>query len=162
MRFPGRRLRSRIIWTTALASMLAMGAMIGTAILALNAVTRSNVDSTLRERFALDSSNIRDDPRGPQVALDTPIDSVEESTWLFDSSGARILGPRAGRRVQEVVADLSGVSRRTSLTRHERAYLAGPVTINGSDRSPGVLVVSQSLNPYEDTSTTRISVRVSS
>ena len=50
-RFRRRGLRSRIIWTTALVSALAMGAMIGTVVLALNAVTRSNVDSTLADRF---------------------------------------------------------------------------------------------------------------
>ena len=64
-----------------------MGAMIGTAILALNAVTRGNVDTNLRDRFVLGSEGIKDDPRGPKVALDTPLDSVEDSTWLFDASG---------------------------------------------------------------------------
>jgi signal transduction histidine kinase len=53
--------------------------------------------------------------------------------------------------VQEVVDDLGTVTQRTSLTKRERAYLAGPVTIGGPDPGPGVLVVAQSLKPYEDT-----------
>jgi two-component system, OmpR family, sensor kinase len=150
MRLP-RRLRSRIVWTTALVSVLAMGVMIGTAIIALDAVVRSNVDSTLRDRFVLDSSSIQDNPRGPVAALENPVDAVQDSTWLYDSSGRQILGPEAGRRVQAIVDDLSDVSRRTSLTHHERIYLAGPVRIGGPTPGPGVLVVSQNLEPYEDT-----------
>jgi signal transduction histidine kinase len=151
MRFPGRRLRSRIIWTTALVSLLAMGAMIGTAVLALDAVISRNVSSSLQDRFALDSSSIRNNPRGPEVALSSPVDSVQDSTWLFDSSGRQILGPQAGRRVREVVRDLSAVTSRTSTTKHERVYLAGPVTIRGPRPGRGVLVVSLNLEPYEDT-----------
>jgi signal transduction histidine kinase len=153
MRFQGRGLRSRIIWTTALVSLLAMGAVIGTAILALNAVTRGNVDTNLNDRFVLASEGIKDDPRGPKVALDTPLDSVEDSTWLFDGSGRQVLGPDAGRRVQGVVDDLGTVTKRTSLTKRGRVYLAGPVTIGGPDPGPGVLVVAQSLEPYDDTRT---------
>ncbi len=153
MRYPSGRLRSRIIWTTALVSLLAMGAMIGTAVLALNAVTRSNVDASLRDRFSLDSQSIKSDPRGPQVALDSPIDSVEDSTWLYDAAGTQVLGPEAGRRVQETVDGLAGVTTKTSLTRRGRVYLAGPVTIGGPDPGRGVLVVSQNLKPYEDTRT---------
>ncbi len=153
MRFQGRGLRSRIIWTTTLVTLLAMGAVIGTAILALNAVTRGNVDTNLRDRFVLGSEGIKDDPRGPKVALDTPLDSVEDSTWLFDASGKQVLGPDAGRRVQQVVDDLGTVTERTSLTKRGRVYLAGPVTIGGPDPGPGVLVVAQSLKPYDDTRT---------
>ena len=153
MRFQGRGLRSRIIWTTALVSLLAMGAVIGTAILALNAVTRGNVDTNLNDRFVLASEAIKDDPRGPKVALDTPLDSVEDSTWLFDGSGTQVLGPDAGRRVQGVVDDLGTVTKQTSLTKRGRVYLAGPVTIGGPDPGPGVLVVAQSLEPYDDTRT---------
>jgi len=149
--FPGRGLRSRIIWTTALVSLLAMGAVIATAVLALNAATQSNVDTNLRDRFVLGSEAIKKDPRGPKVALDSPLDSVEDSTWLFDASGTQVLGPEAGQRVQEVVDDLGTVTQRTSLTKRERAYLAGPVTIGGPDPGPGVLVVAQSVKPYEDT-----------
>jgi two-component system OmpR family sensor kinase len=125
--------------------------MTGIAIVALNAVTQNTVDSSLRDRFVLDSTSIKDNPQGPKVALDSPIDSVEDSTWLYDSDGAQVLGPEAGRRVQELVGDLSKVTKRTSLTRNGRAYLAGPVTIGGPDQGRGTLVVSQSLRPYEDT-----------
>ncbi len=153
MRFPGHHLRSRIIWTTALVSLAAMAAMAATAIVALNAVIDKNVDSSLRDRFALDSSSIRNNPRGPEVALSNPVDSVQDSTWLYDADGRQILGPQAGRRVQSVVRSLSAVPSRTSTTKHDRLYLAGPVTIGGPSPRPGVLVVAQSLDPYEDTRT---------
>jgi two-component system OmpR family sensor kinase len=151
VRSPARRLHFRIIWTTALVSVLAMGAMTGIAIVALTIVTRNAAESSLQDRFVLDSTSIRDDPLGPRAALASPIDSVEDSTWLYDASHTQLLGPDAGRRVAGVVRALSDASRRTSLTHHDRVYLAGPVTIGGPRPGHGVLVVSQSLEPYEDT-----------
>jgi signal transduction histidine kinase len=118
---------------------------------ALNAVTRNAADSSLENRFVLDSTSIRDNPLGPKAALASPIDSVEDSTWLYDSSRRQVLGPEAGSRVQAVVDGLSHATSRTSLTHHDRIYLAGPVTIGGPTSGRGVLVVSQSLEPYEDT-----------
>jgi two-component system OmpR family sensor kinase len=150
---PARRLHFRIIWTTALGSLLAMGAMTGIAIVALNAVTRNAAESSLRDRFVLDSTSIKDNPRGPKAALASPLDSVQDSTWVYDSSNTQLLGPEAGRRVQAVVDHLSYTTSRTSLTHHERMYLAGPVRIGGPTPGRGVLVVSQSLEPYEDTRT---------
>ncbi|MEP6814409.1 MAG: hypothetical protein ABI873_02525, partial [Marmoricola sp.] len=75
MRFPARRLRSRIIWTTALVSGIAMAAMIGTVLLALTALTRNSVSSTLEARLSVLSSAIESDPAGPTRALETPDDS---------------------------------------------------------------------------------------
>ena len=50
--------------------------------------------------------------------------------------------------------ELGSVSKRTLKTRHERVYLAGPVTIRGgSSAGPGVVVVSESLEPYESNRT---------
>lgn len=152
--FLGAGLRSRIIWTTALVSGVAMAAMIGTVVLALNAVTRSNVDSKLEDRRVVISSSIENDEDGPGRALESPADSIEDSTWLFDPQGQQIEGPQAGERVQAVAEGLRGVERRTSLTRRERVFLAAPVDIRGGPRrGRGVLVVSESLEPYEDTRT---------
>lgn len=150
----GRGLRSRIIWTTALVSALAMGAMIGTVVLALNGATRSNVDATLTGRFQTTRSALDSSENTPAQALETSVDSIEDSTFLYDRDGILVEGPKAGRRVRGVADRLGTVSRKTRTTQHERAYLAAPVTIRGgTSPGPGVLVVSESLEPYESTRT---------
>lgn len=155
MRFlVGRGLRSRIIWTTAVVSGLAMGAMIGTVVLALNGATRSNIDATLADRFQTTRSAVESGKSNPTQALESSVDSIEDSTWLYDGQGELIEGPKAGERVREVADRLGTVSRKTTTTQHERVYLAAPVTVRGgASRGPGVLVVSESLEPYESTRT---------
>ncbi len=151
----GRGLRSRIIWTTALVSGLAMGAMIGTVVLSLNGATRSNVDATLTDRLSTTRSAVENAKYSPAQALESPVDSIEDSTWLYDGAGRLVEGPEnAGRLVREVAARLGSESKRTTTTQHERAYLAAPVTIRGGTApGPGVLVVSESLKPYESNRT---------
>jgi signal transduction histidine kinase len=150
----GRGLRSRIIWTTALVSALAMGAMIGTVVLALNGATQSNVKSTLTGRFETTRSALEDRKNTPAQAMETSVDSIEDSTWLYDSDGNLVEGPKAGRQVRAVADRLGTSTKKTSTTQHERVYLAGPVTIRGgTSPGPGVLVVSESLEPYESTRT---------
>lgn len=155
MRFlVGRGLRTRIIWTTALVSGLTMGAMIGTVVLALNGATQSNVESTLTDRFQTTRSALERGRSTPEQALETSVDAIEDSTWLYDSDGSLIEGPKAGRHVREVADRLGTVPKKTSTTQHERVYLAAPVTIRGgSSPGSGVLVVSESLEPYESTRT---------
>jgi two-component system OmpR family sensor kinase len=153
-RLPERGLRSRIMWTTALISALAMAAMIGTVILVLNAVTRNDVESTLEDRLVVIASGIESDQQGPERALESPVDSIEDGTWLFDDSGTQIEGPKAGTRVQALADSFADVTRKTTTTRRERVYVAAPVTIRGGPASGrGVLVVSQSLEPYQNTRT---------
>jgi len=152
--FVGRGLRSRIIWTTALISALAMGAMIGTVVLALNGATQSNVESTLTDRFETSRSALESGKGTPAQALETSVDSIEDSTWLYDADGNLVEGPKAGRNVRGVADRLGTASKTTRTTQHERVYLAGPVTIRGgTSPGPGVLVVSESLEPYESTRT---------
>ena len=130
-----------------------MGAMIGTAILALNAVTRSNVDTNLRDRFVLGSRRSRSDPGGPKVALDSSAGLRSRTAPGCSTPPAtQVLGPEAGRRVQAVVDDLGTVTEQ-DVTDHARGggYLAGPVTIGGAP-TPGrgvLVVVAESLKPYE-------------
>jgi two-component system OmpR family sensor kinase len=150
----GRGLRSRIIWTTALVSGLAMGAVIGTVVLSLNEATRSNIDRELSARFEATRSLLEGGKSSPAQALESPVDSIEDSTWLYDGEGHLIEGPKAGHRVRTLTDSLGTVSKRTTTTRHERVYLAAPVVIRGGPSpGPGVLVVSESLEPYESTRT---------
>jgi two-component system OmpR family sensor kinase len=148
----GPGLRSRIIWTTAVVSALAMGAMVGTVVLALNGATHSNVESTLTGRFETTSSALGSGKSTPEQAMETSVDAIEDSTWLYDSDGVLVEGPKAGRHVRGVADRLGTVTRKTTTTQHERVYLAAPVTIRGGPNpGPGVLVVSESLEPYEST-----------
>jgi signal transduction histidine kinase len=55
--------------------------------------------------------------------------------------------------VQDVADRLGRVSARTRVARGERVFLAAPVEIGGAEPRQGVLVVSQSLEPYEATRT---------
>lgn len=151
MRFPARRLRNRIIWTTALVSAIAMTAMIGTTLLALTTLTRNSVDSTLEDRLSVISSGIESDADGPTQALETPDDSIDDTTWLYDARGVQLDGPDSGPRTQAAADSLARVTRRTTMQRRERVYLASPVRIKGPHPTRGVLVVSQSLDPYETT-----------
>jgi two-component system OmpR family sensor kinase len=155
MRFlRGRGLRSRIIATTALVSAVAMGAMIFTVVLSLNGATRSNVDATLSDRFQATSSAVGNAKNTPAQALESSVDAIEDSTWLYGSDGILIEGPRAGRHVQAVADRLGSVTRKTTITHHDRVYLAAPVRIRGGlSPGPGVLVVSESLQPYESNRT---------
>ncbi len=150
----GRGLRARIIWTTALVTALAMGAMIGTVVLSLNGATKSNVKATLSDRFQTTRSAVESGKNTPSQAVESSVDAIEDSTWLYDEDGNLIEGPKAGRRVRAVADRLGSVSRPTLVTNHERVYLAGPVTIRGGSNSgTGVLVVSESLEPYESNRT---------
>ncbi|MDQ6641413.1 MAG: hypothetical protein M3Y66_02845, partial [Actinomycetota bacterium] len=149
MRFPARRLRTRIIWTTALVSGIAMTVMVGTVLFVLGTLTRNSVDSALNDRMSVMSAAIARDPTGFSQALATPVDSIDDSTWLFDAQGKQLDGPRAGARVEATAKSLAKVSQRTTVQVRELVYLAAPVTINGPHAPRGVLVVSQNLEPYE-------------
>ena len=157
MRFPPRRLRSRIIWTTALVSGVAMALMIGTVLLVLTTLTRNSVDTTLKDRLSVISSGIENNTSGPAQALETADDSIDDTTWLFDAQGSQLDGPHARERTQASADSLSRVTEQTGTKRGERVYLAAPVDIQGANGGRGVLVVSQSLEPYE---TTRIEITV--
>ena len=146
-----QRLRRRIVRSTALVSAVAMAAMIGTVVLALSAVTRNSVDSTLDDRFDVISAAIASSSKDPTTSIETPDDAIDDSTWLYGPSGSVIDGPRAGARVQAVADGLGDVTSRTRVVRGDRVFLAAPVTIGARAKASGVLIVSESLGPYEST-----------
>ena len=148
-----RPLRTRIVVTTALVSAIAMAAMVGTVVLALNAITRNSVKSALDDRMSVISAGIESSDQGPDEALETPDDSIDDTTWLYDADGTVLIGPRAKPRTQKVADGLGTVTERTRVEHNERMFLAAPVEIGGPDPAKGVLVVSESLEPYESTRT---------
>lgn len=153
MRVPGRSLRARVVWTTAAVSAVAMAAMVGTVVLILHALARNSIDTALDDRLSLVSSVIDIGDNGVVEGLEIPDDSIDDSTWVFDASGRLLDGPRAGKRVQATVDTLGSVTVRTTLERRDRAYVAAPVAVGGADSVNAVVVVSQSLEPYEATRT---------
>ena len=152
-----RGLRNRIIWTTAMVSALAMGAMIGTVVLSLNGATRSNVNATLSDRFQSTRSAVESGKNTPAQAMESSVDSIEDSTWLYDGDGNLVEGPRAGRHVRAVADRLGTVSHKTTTTQHERVYLAAPghdprrvepeARRPGGLREPGALRVQPDRDP---------------
>ena len=153
MRSRSPSLRRRIVWSTAVVTAIAMAAVTGTVVLILAALTRNSVDSALTDRLALVASAVENGPDGSVRTLGVPDDSVDDSTWIFDVDGKQIQGPDAGRRVQAVAESLSRVTARTDIERRERVYLAEPIAASGSGAPNAVVVVSESLEPYESTRT---------
>ncbi|MEO6606788.1 MAG: HAMP domain-containing sensor histidine kinase [Aeromicrobium sp.] len=131
-----------------------MTAMIGTVVLVLNATSAQAADSTLRDRLDAVSATLSIDSSGVVKELETPDDVIDNSTWIFDTSGNVIDSPRAGKRVVATVRSLSQVPHRKSLESHDRVYLAAPIR-DKAGTTFAVVVVTESMGPYE---TTRIAV----
>ena len=64
-----------------------------------------------------------------------------------------LIGPKARPGTQEAADRLGQSPKDRTSSHHERVYLAAPVKIGGPDPGSGVLVVSESLEPYEATRT---------
>lgn len=149
MRSPGRTLQSRIVWTTTIVTALAMAAMIGTVLLILQALSMNNVEQRLTDQASAISTTIVVADDGSITASETPIDSIDDTTWIYDTDGGLVEGPKAGRKVTQVVESLSRATKRTRLENDERVFLAVPVRDNGTTHA--VVVVGASLEPYEST-----------
>jgi signal transduction histidine kinase len=149
MKAPGRTLISRIVWTTTVVSAIAMAAMIGTVLLVLAALNSNNIDARLNDQLSAVSSTLTAGTDGTLTELDTADDSIDETTWIYGVDGSLLEGPRAGRAVTRVVDELSNTRTRQRIDRFEHAFLAAPVTIEGSLQT--VVVVETSLEPYEST-----------
>lgn len=151
MNLRGASLRQRIVWSTAIVTAAAMIAVTGTVVLILAALARNSVDSALDDRLSLIASAIETGKDGTIRDLQAPDDSVDDSTWVFGPDGRQLQGPDAGRHVQAAAESLAHVTRRTSVERRERVYLAAPVSARHSSATNAVVVVSESLEPYERT-----------
>lgn len=160
MNVRGRTLRARVVRSTTLASAVAMTAMIGTVVLVLNATADNAVDSSLRDQLSAVSATLSLDSSGSITELETPDDAIDDTTWVFDTTGTAVDAPRAGKRVRATVTSLSRVTRRTSLERHDRVYLASPIR-DQDGKVFAVVVVTESQGPYESTRIAVVIVLVS-
>ncbi len=149
MKAPGSSLHSRIVWTTTIVAAAAMAAMTLTVVLVLSALTTTNIDRRLSDQASAVSTTIKVGTDGAITASETPDDSIDDTTWVYDSRGELVEGPRAGPRVTETVTSLSRVDKRTRFEALERVFLADPVRVDG--KKVAVVVVEASLEPYEST-----------
>lgn len=151
MRQSRRTLRSRIVWSTSLVSAVAMVAMIGTVLLVLSALSNGRVKTALADRLDAVSATLVLDTSGNLNELRAADDEIDDSSWVFSSAGEQIAGPKAGKHVQATVDSLSTVTARETIQRRERVYLAAPVESDKSEKTIAVVVVAESLEPYEAT-----------
>jgi signal transduction histidine kinase len=149
MRLPQHTLISRIVWTTLIATAVAMAAMVVTVMLVLSALTNKNIEARLHDQLAAVSSTVKVSSDGSVSALETPNDLIDDTTWVYAGDGALVEGPRAARRLTATADSLSGVRKQTRLDRQERSFLAGPVERDG--KVEAVVVVEAPLEPYEST-----------
>ena len=149
MRFSQRTLISRIVWTTLVVTAVAMAAMVVTVMLVLSALTNKNIEARLRDQLTAVSSTVKVGPDGTVTALETPDDTIDDTTWIYEADGTLVEGPRVGQRLTSTAESLSAVRKQTRLDRHERSFLAGPVRRDG--KVEAVVVVEAPLEPYEST-----------
>lgn len=150
MNLMGHSLRARVVRSTALVSALAMAAMIATVVLVLNTASGNAVDTTLHDRLAAVSATLSLQSDGSVSEIETPDDTIDDTTWVFDAKGRVVSAPRAGTGVSATATSLSTVTRERSLERNDRMFLAAPVRDSTGDVF-AVVVVSESLQPYEAT-----------
>ncbi|MCW2839811.1 MAG: hypothetical protein JWR55_1294 [Aeromicrobium sp.] len=148
MKSPGRTLQSRIVWTTTVVTALAMAAMIGTVMLILQALNMNNVEQRLTDQASAISTTIVV-ADGSITASETPNDSIDDTTWIYDANGGLVEGPKAGPKVTQVVESLSQSTKHRRVEKDERVFLAIPVRDDGATQA--VVVVEASLEPYEST-----------
>ncbi|MDX6276461.1 MAG: hypothetical protein QOJ72_589, partial [Nocardioidaceae bacterium] len=149
MRAPGRTLRARIVWTTALVSAIAMTAMIGIVLVVLSALLRNNVDARLHDQIAAISTTLSVGSDGAVIAKETPDDTIDDTTWIYRIDGDLVAGPDRGDRIQSIAYGLSDVAKETRSQHGERVFLAKPIVHKG--QKIAVVVVTASLDPYEST-----------
>lgn len=140
-----------MVWSTTLVTAIAMIAMVGTVLLVLSALSNSRVATALNDRLDAVSATLVLDKSGNLNELRAADDEIDNSSWVFNNPGKQIAGPKAGKHVQATADSLSAVTVRTTIQRRERVYLAAPITSDKSSKSIAVVVVSESLEPYEAT-----------
>ena len=133
-------LRSRMVWSTTLVSAVAMTAMIGTVLLVLSALSNSRVATGLNDRLAAVSATLVLDKSGNLNELRAAANVIDDSSWVFNTAGKQIAGPKAGEHVQSAVDSLSGVTAPKTIQRLERVYRAAPVKTDTSAKAIAVVV----------------------
>lgn len=143
--------RTRIVWTTAAVTVVAMATMIMVVLLVVANLTTGRIDASLKDRLAATEAATSRGADGTLTVTNTSADAVIDSVWVFNPDGTQASGPQAGRRVQATVVSLATVTRMTRVERGDRVYIAQPILLPGERRAAGVAVAEESTKPYEDT-----------
>ncbi len=149
--------RTRIVWTTAAVTVVAMGLMVLVVVLVVARLTTDRIDASLLDRLAATQSDTARDGHGSLKVARTGAYDVIDTVWVFDAHGTQVSGPDAGARVEDIVNSLSRVTTTTRLQRRDRVYLARPIRLRGEPRPSGVAVASESVRAYEGTQTLLVS-----
>ncbi|SDS86664.1 Signal transduction histidine kinase [Nocardioides scoriae] len=142
-------LRRRLVWSSALLSMVALALMGGVVLVIALRLNQGRIQATLENRLATTQSRLTlaDDGRLRLTRGDS--DDVTTGVWVYDADGALLSGPPSGDAVVRVVEGLSRVAVETTYQRGERHYLAEPVDLAGGSERDGVVVASVSEQAYE-------------
>jgi two-component system, OmpR family, sensor kinase len=142
-----RTLRTQIVWTTVIVCTVAMTLMVLAVLVFVSTFTRRNIDAALNDRVGAASATLST-TSGVLTELETPDESIDETTWLFDVDGSQLAGPDLGATAQRAADSLSHTETRRSLQSGHRRFLAAPVDHDGE--TIAVVVASEDLRPYKE------------
>ncbi|MET9020683.1 HAMP domain-containing sensor histidine kinase [Actinopolymorpha sp. NPDC004070] len=142
-------LRVRLVATTTVAALVAVGVLVVGVQVLLAHVTRTESINALRDRADAAVTTVRGTPEHPRV-LDVPADSLDQNLWIYDARGTRIDGDTPSPGLARAVASSSRVTRESSRVVSGRyRLLALPVRIRGRGPVVAVVVAGVDLTPYE-------------
>ena len=145
-------LRRRLVWSSALLSMVALALMGGVVLVIALRLNQGRIQTTLEDRLATTQSRLSLGADGRLRLARADSDDVTTGVWVYDADGVLLSGPPTGEAVMGVVEDLSRTRQETTYRRGERHYLAEPVDLAGGSRRDGIVVVSVSEQAYEQAS----------
>ncbi len=148
----GSRLRQQVVGTTAAITLIAMAALTLLVHEVLASTVEGDVSGLLQSRADAVAATLtlRD---GQVVAQETPTETLDRTTWVYDLEGRLVEGPATQPALGSAVEELS-TSRQERTTAVGDAFrlLAVPVRLPAeSGEVAAVVVVAVDLTPYERT-----------
>jgi two-component system, OmpR family, sensor kinase len=142
-------LRGRLVTTTVLASLGAVGVLVVGLHLLLAHIATSDSLAVLRGRADAVATTVRGTPDRVHI-LDNPSDSLDQNIWIFDVRG-KLLDGRTPRSALAPVVDALSAARaeHVRVVREQYRLLARPVRVNGRGPVVAVVVAGIDLTPYE-------------
>lgn len=148
----GSRLRQQVVGTTAALTLIAMAALTVLVQSVLASTVEGDVRGLLRDRADAVAATLTLE-HGTVVAQETPTESLDRSTWVYDTSGRLIEGATTDGALGRAVRELStSRQKRTASIDDEFRVLAVPVRLpDEAGEVAAVVVVAVSLAPYDRT-----------
>lgn len=147
----GSRLRQQVVGTTVALTLIAMAALTLLVHEVLASTVEGDVSGLLQDRADAVTSTliVRD---GQVVAQETPTETLDRSTWVYDDTGRLVEGAPAEGALRRTVEELSTSQQRsTASVDDEYRLLAVPVQLGAAGEVSAVVVVAVNLAPYERT-----------